>query len=93
VVAREDDDLRAQPFGHGVGGAVRELAFGPGAGSDHDAGGRRAQRLEVVLVVRRADDVLAEQRVVPRALVLRRQPEHGGIHRRLFREVGGDRPL
>ena len=59
--------------------AVRQLALGLRAGGDDDPGRRRAQRVEVRLVVGARDDVLAEQRVGPVAVVLGRHPEHRRI--------------
>ncbi len=47
--------------------------------ADDDAGRRRAQGVEVVLVREARDDVLPDQRVVPETVVLGRQPEHRRI--------------
>ena len=86
VVAREDHRRRAEPLGDGLGAAVGHLALRLDAGGEHDPGRGRAQRVEVGLVVRAGDDVLAEQRVGPGAVVLGRQPEH----RRIGRRLGGE---
>ena len=50
------------------------------------------KRVEVGLVVRAGDEVLAEQHIVAGPVVLGRQPEVGGI-RRGGRELRGDRSL
>ena len=51
----------AEPLGDGLRAAMGHLALGLDAGREHDPGRRRAQRIEVGLVVRAADDVLAER--------------------------------
>ena len=45
------------------------------------------KRVEVGLVVRARDDVLAQERVGPRPVVLGRQPEHRRVRRRLRRRI------
>ena len=74
-------------------GAVGQLALGLDADRDHDAGRRRAQRVEVVLVMRAGDDVLPEQRIVARAVVLGRQPEVGRVGPGLSAKSAGIGPL
>jgi hypothetical protein len=71
---------------------VGELALRLDSGRNHDPGRCRAQRIEVVLVVRAADHVLAQHRVVATAVVLGRHSELRRVDRPL-REVGRDRAL
>ena len=74
--------------------AVGHLALGLGAGGEDDPGRRRAQGVEVGLVVGARDHVLAEQHVGPRAVVLGRHartspgPAPGCVD-----EVGRERAL
>ena len=79
MVAREGDRRDPEPLGHGRARTAGQLLAGRGADADHDAGRRRAQRVEVVPVRVARDDVVPQQRVVPGAVVLGRQPEHGGV--------------
>ena len=63
------------------------------AGGEDDPRRGASQRVEVGLVVRAGDDVLAEHHVGPRAVVLGRHPEHRRIGRRLLGDVvGGNGP-
>ena len=93
MAAGEGDGGRAEPFGHGQARAARDHLAGFRADPDHDAGRRGAERVEVVPVGVAGDDVLPEERVVPGAVVLGRQPEGGGIRGGLVGVTGRQRSL
>src|SRR5262245_57640475 len=87
VAAGECDRRIAKALRHGLSTAMGERSAARGADSHHDPRGSGANRIEVGLVVSAGDDVLADERVGPGAVVLRRQAEHGGIDRAIG-EVG-----
>ena len=92
MAAREGDGRGPEPFGHGDGRAASDHRAGFGCDGDDDAGGCRAERVEVVLVVVARHDVLPDERVVAGAVVLGRPPEIGGIGSGLVSETGGIGP-
>jgi hypothetical protein len=93
VAAGEDDWRRAQAFGDRHGGAAGQHLPGLLSDADDDAGRRRPERVEVVLVARAGRHVLPDERVGARAVVLSWQPERGGVGIWPVRVVGRDRTL
>ena len=79
VAAGEGDRRRAQPRGDRYGRPAGHHLRGLLADPDDDPGRRRAQRAEVVRVVRTRDNVLPHQRVATRTVVFGGQPEGGGV--------------
>jgi hypothetical protein len=61
------------------------------AGCRDDPGRGAPERIEVGLVVRAGDDVLGEQHVVPRAVVMGRHAEHRRVRAGLLLDVVGER--
>src|SRR6266542_3910837 len=69
VAAREGDGRRPQPFRHGHGRPAGQHPARFRPDGDDDAARRRAQRVEIVLVVVARNDVLPDKRVVAGAVV------------------------
>lgn len=61
------------------------------ADAEDDAGGRGAERVEVVVLAGAGGHVRSEQRIVAGAVIMCGQPESAGIGSGLPREAGRDR--
>ncbi len=93
VVAREQGRRLTEQFGGGHGRASGERAQGLLAHSDHDAGRRRGQPVDVRAIVADRPGPVGEQRIVTRAVVLARHPEQNRIRRGLGEVVVGELAL
>jgi hypothetical protein len=93
VVAREGHRLGAKPLGDGEGAAAGHLALRLLAGGHDDPCRRGPQGVEVGLVVGAGDQVLAQQRVGARTVVLAGHAEHRRVGRRLAGDLRAERPL
>src|SRR5262249_26479396 len=92
AAAREGDGRGREPSSHGDGRAASDDRAGFGCDGDDDAGGCRAERVEIVLVVVARHDVLPDERVVAGAVVLGRQPESAGLGAGWSAKPGGIGP-
>jgi hypothetical protein len=91
VAAREDQGLRAEQLRDGERAAVGHLVRRLRARGHDDAGRSRPQCVDVRLEACGADDVLTQQRVGARAVVLCGQPERRRVRHRLAGQVGAHR--
>jgi len=93
VVAGEGDGPHVEPLGNRDRPAVGHLTVRLDPGVHDDAGRHRPLRVEIGLIVGARHHVLPEQRVVARAVVLARQPEHGRVGGGLVSEARRNRTL
>jgi hypothetical protein len=92
VAAREGDGRGPEPSDHGDGRAASDHRAGFGSDGDDDAGGCRAERAGVMLVVVARHDVLPGERVVAGAVALGGHPKAAGLGAGWSAKPGGIGP-